>query len=354
MSESDSKKGEIRKPVPSATEFPLLKDDTVAAVGQTHAESGSPPATDSLAAAGTRTAEVSGSATSEDKRIAVPRGPHSGAEFAEAPSPVILVPRRSLQFQSRRDFLVYGAGMAALATGFWWLLPPEAQARLRGQSAVPTTSKAKTKFLTGILAFDDDVAEALYSPSRRVPTYSKADVTPNLRNNYDGQTPDPSYIPTWTLTLTGLASGRKEELEIGTLLGRFAHHDQITRLCCVEGWSAIAWWGGLRFADLLTAYPPASDARWASLTSSVNLDGDGNSDPYYVSIDLSTAQHPQTLLATHQNGKPLDVGHGAPLRLVAPMKLGLKNIKAVTSIAYTVGEPADYWNEQGYSRYDGV
>jgi DMSO/TMAO reductase YedYZ molybdopterin-dependent catalytic subunit len=36
------------------------------------------------------------------------------------------------------------------------------------------------------------------------------------------------------------------------------------------------------------------------------------------------------------------------------MKLGLKNIKAITSIEYSAGEPADYWNERGYSRYDGL
>jgi DMSO/TMAO reductase YedYZ molybdopterin-dependent catalytic subunit len=36
------------------------------------------------------------------------------------------------------------------------------------------------------------------------------------------------------------------------------------------------------------------------------------------------------------------------------MKLGLKNIKAITDIAYTVNEPVDYWNERGYSKYDGL
>jgi DMSO/TMAO reductase YedYZ molybdopterin-dependent catalytic subunit len=51
---------------------------------------------------------------------------------------------------------------------------------------------------------------------------------------------------------------------------------------------------------------------------------------------------------------PLTLAHGAPLRLVAPMKLGLKNIKAITDIAYTADEPADYWNERGYSKYDGI
>ena len=62
----------------------------------------------------------------------------------------------------------------------------------------------------------------------------------------------------------------------------------------------------------------------------MNLDGRGNPDPYYVSIDLDTAQHPQTLLATHLTARRCGTDHGAPLRLVVPMKLGLKNIKAIT------------------------
>ncbi len=110
----------------------------------------------------------------------------------------------------------------------------------------------------------------------------------------------------------------------------------------------------MRFADLLAAFPPAPGARWAALRSAVNLDGVGRPDPYYVSIDLGTARHPQTLLATHHAGQPLTLEHGAPLRLLVPMKLGLKNIKAVTDIAYTASEPADYWNERGYSKYDGL
>jgi len=86
----------------------------------------------------------------------------------------------------------------------------------------------------------------------------------------------------------------------------------------------------------------------------VSLGASGAPEPYYVSLDLGTARHPQTLLATHHAGAPLTLAHGAPLRLVAPMKLGLKNIKAITDIAYTADEPADYWNERGYSKYDGI
>jgi DMSO/TMAO reductase YedYZ molybdopterin-dependent catalytic subunit len=135
---------------------------------------------------------------------------------------------------------------------------------------------------------------------------------------------------------------------------RFSVHEQVTRLVCVEGWSAIAWWSGLRFDDLLRAYPPKSQAKWVRVESSVNLDASGNPDPYFVSLDLATARHPQTLLATHFNGQPLTVDHGAPLRLLVPVKLGLKNVKAITKITYVAEEPRDYWAERGYSRYDGI
>jgi DMSO/TMAO reductase YedYZ molybdopterin-dependent catalytic subunit len=285
------------------------------------------------------------------------------SRFAEPPEEPRIVSARDLRRQTRRDFLLFGAGTAAAAAAFWWVLPDGAQDRILTterrewldsmEARAGLGPKAKEKFLNRALTFDDDVAEALYSRSRSVRTYRKSDITP-LRNNYDGQTPDPDYIPDWTLEVEGLASGKTERLAIGDLTSKFRRHDQITRLCCVEGWSAVAWWGGARFGDFLEAFPPAPGSRWAKLESSVNLDSDGDPDPYFVSIDLETARHPQTLLATHQNDLPLTVEHGAPLRLLAPMKLGLKNIKAVTKNVYSREEPPDYWALQGYSKYDGL
>src|SRR3984885_4190442 len=94
-----------------------------------------------------------------------------------------------------------------------------------------------------------------------------------------------AIYPEWKLALQGLASGLSVSLDIRKLLNRFPMHEQITRLVCVEGWSAIAWWAGVRFDDLLRAYPPISQAKWARVESSVNLDASGNPDPYFVSID---------------------------------------------------------------------
>lgn len=271
--------------------------------------------------------------------------------FEEQAPKIIEAAPRDLRRLTRRDLLLFGASSLAALAGSVYLLPQDTVDRV-GVPANLNTPR-KEHLLNQALRFDDDVAQALYSPNRSVPTYSKSQITP-LRNNYNGATPDPSYIPGWRLTLEGLLSGVSVSLDIRTLLTRFTQYEQITRFVCVEGWSAIAWWSGVKFDDLLHAYPPISQAEWARVDSSVNLDENGNPDPYYASIDLATARHPQTLLVTHFNGQPLTVDHGAPLRLLVPVKLGLKNVKAVTKITYTVDQPSDYWAERGYSRYDGI
>src|ERR1700680_5141950 len=271
--------------------------------------------------------------------------------FGERPLPTFEVDPQVLRRRTRRDVLLFGAGAVTALAGAGSLLPQDTLPRLGVRRNM--SSPAKEWLLNRALRIDDDVAETLYSPRRTVATYTKSQIT-ELKNNYNGATPDPGYIPGWHVTLDGLASGVSVAIDIRSLMTRFPVHEQITRLVCVEGWSAIAWWAGLRFDDLLRAYPPSWRAKWVRVESSVNLDASGRPDPYYVSIDLATARHPQTLLATHLNGQALTVEYGAPLRLLAPVKLGLKNVKAVTKLTYVAQEPRDYWAERGYSHYDGI
>jgi DMSO/TMAO reductase YedYZ molybdopterin-dependent catalytic subunit len=186
----------------------------------------------------------------------------------ERPTEPIEVEPLMLRRWTRRNLLIFGAGaLATLAVG-GSQLPREVFERL-GLDPFKTGSDDKW-LLNRALQLDDDVATALYSQHHLVPTYTKSQITP-LKNNYNGATPDPDYIPEWRLTLDGLSSGLTVSLDIGVLLAHHQIHDQITRLVCVEGWSAIAWWSGLRFDDLMHAYPPVSQAKWAHIEFSFRL-----------------------------------------------------------------------------------
>ncbi len=119
---------------------------------------------------------------------------------------------------------------------------------------------------------------------------------------------------------------------------------------CIEGWSVITQWGGVRLRDLIEAYPPAKvNGREPRYVYMETPDGD-----YYGGYDMSAARHPQSMLVTHMSGKPLTQEHGAPLRLFMPVKYGYKNLKRIGLIAYTDTKPDDYWTKLGYDWYAGL
>ena len=101
----------------------------------------------------------------------------------------------------------------------------------------------------------------------------------------------------------------------------------------------------------------ASDADWNS-TGIGNFYRQRNKtahrSPFSTGKGKTTALHPQTLLAYEMNGKPLTPDHGAPLRLVTPLKYGVKQIKQIGRITYVNTRPRDYWHEQGYDYYAGL
>src|SRR5882672_8647593 len=116
--------------------------------------------------------------------------------FEERPLPVDKLAPRVLRYRTRRDFLLFGAGAIAALAGGGFLLPQETLRRMGVRRTVD--SPAKEWFLNKALRIDDDVAEALYSGNRTVPTYTKSQITA-LKNNYNGATPDPGYMSGWNL-----------------------------------------------------------------------------------------------------------------------------------------------------------
>ena len=140
-------------------------------------------------------------------------------------------------------------------------------------------------------------------------------------------------------------------------LQRMPQQRQITRHDCVEGWSVIGKWSGVRLGGLLDVVGLRNDARYVVFRC---MDNDGSGNLYYESLDLHQARHPQALLALRLNDAPLDPDHGAPVRLRVPTQLGYKSakwiarIEVVGSFATIAGGHGGYWEDQGYEWYAGI
>lgn len=124
----------------------------------------------------------------------------------------------------------------------------------------------------------------------------------------------------------------------------------VTEFKCIEGWSQITQWSGVRLRDFIDAFPPAPvNGRMPRYVYMETPDGD-----YYCGYDLQAARHPQSTLVMEMSGQPLRAEHGAPLRLHMPVKYGYKQIKRIGLIAYTDTKPDDFWMKLGYDWYAGL
>jgi DMSO/TMAO reductase YedYZ molybdopterin-dependent catalytic subunit len=192
--------------------------------------------------------------------------------------------------------------------------------------------------------------------------YTDRDVDANFRVNGFLPPADRSYarmaadgFRSYKLIVDG-AVDRSRAFNLAELQ-HMGEQTQITRHDCVEGWSAIGKWSGVRLADVLAAVSPRADAKYVVFHC---LDNDGQGNLYYESLDLHQANHPQALLAMRLNDAPLDTAHGAPVRLRVPTQLGYKSakwvgrIELVGSYANIRGGGGGYWEDQGYEWYAGI
>ena len=142
-------------------------------------------------------------------------------------------------------------------------------------------------------------------------------------------------------------------------LRKLPSRTQITRHDCVEGWSAIGMWKGARLSALLEAVHLKPNARYVVFYCADPMEEDGSS-PYYESIDMEDAFHPQTILAYELNGKPLPIPNGAPLRLRLERQLGYKmakyvmRLEIVEDLSRIAGGKGGYWEDHGYEWYAGI
>jgi len=117
---------------------------------------------------------------------------------------------------------------------------------------------------------------------------------------------------------------------------------------CIEGWSQVTHWAGVKFSDFAAKFN-------LNLQTQMKYVGFVTPDKrYYVGIDMPSIMHPQTLLCYEMNGKPLPMNQGYPLRLIIPVKYGIKHLKRIGTISFSNQRPPDYWYEQGYDYYSGL
>lgn len=202
----------------------------------------------------------------------------------------------------------------------------------------------------------------LSSRTALAPEFARSEMSPVFRTNGNTMPASAAYqahaatgFAQWQLAVDGLVR-RPLALSLAQIRA-LPTRTQITRHDCVEGWSAIGQWTGVPLKLLLDAAGALPAARYVVFHCADDFDG----TPYYESIDLIDAYHPQTILAWAMNGAPLDIGHGAPLRLRIERQLGYKQAKyvmrvqLVDSLGGIGGGGGGYWEDAaGYEWYAGI
>lgn len=293
--------------------------------------------------------------------------------------------RAQARRRTRRSFLAGAVGAAGLYGAWRWIL---------GRSEIGQVPAP----LRHVLDFNADVSHSVFGDRGLAPTFPLAQAVADVRvNGVIGL--DPALrLDRWRLQVKNLADARNSPQyvadvnawkyaddpvimaqddsldtyvegdgnldrsngqpngpEPGLLLTMDAiralpHVEMVTQLKCIEGWSEVVHWGGARLGDFIRAYPPARGAR-GRLPRYVGLETPDRQ--YYVGLRMDDAMHPQTLLCYEINGHPLSIDHGAPLRLVTPLKYGIKHLKQIGSISFSDARPRDYWTENEYDYDEG-
>lgn len=242
-------------------------------------------------------------------------------------------PERELARRSRRGFLTLGGGLLTVAASWTYLRSRPLDAGIPGPFRRILEWNEK---LTSSLLFRDSHLAPEFPPSR----------VEEIRANGDIGLDDDIENSGWKLRLTPRGSSVTIALALSDI-HTLPKTQLIAEFKCIEGWSSVIQWGGVRFRDFLQCHAPLSErATYVAMATPDN--------EYYIGIDMASALHPQTLLAYEMNGQPLKDEHGAPLRLVTAVKYGIKNIKRIGTISFPDRPPRDYWAERGYDYYAGL
>ncbi|PQV63029.1 Oxidoreductase molybdopterin binding domain-containing protein [Abditibacterium utsteinense] len=245
---------------------------------------------------------------------------------------------------SRRSFLwALGAGVGTLA-GYKWI------DTRRADGGIPWP-------LRRVLDTQGEIARDLFATARLAPTFpASLAKEPRANGNYGLESE--LDLASWNLNVSGLHSGEDLQLSLADIK-KLPRTEIVTELKCIEGWSVVVRWAGVKISDFMRRYPPATQSGDAPnldkkprdllpYVSAQTPDG-----AYFVGLDIESVLQPQTLLCYEMNGQALTPEHGAPLRLVTPTKYGIKHLKRLGTLEFTGQKPEDFWAQRGYDWYSG-
>ncbi len=254
-----------------------------------------------------------------------------------APSEAAMLAEASRR--SRRSFIGLGlAGLAGIGGWRWLLAQPD-------DSGIPQP-------LRKVLDVNSRLTSAYFKETRLAPEFARSRAKMPRTNGRAGLE-DKLDPAAWRLRVQSYGTDKLQEFTLDEVKA-LPKVEMTTELKCIEGWSVVVHWTGARLSDFLARYPLAT--RSGRAPDPLNPPSDlapyvGMVTPngkYYVGLDMASALHPQTLLCYAMNGQPLTAEHGAPLRLVTPLKYGIKHLKRIGTIAFADDRPKDYWAELGY------
>ena len=196
-----------------------------------------------------------------------------------------------------------------------------------------------------ISSWNDRVQQALFNPDKLAPTYPASMVLkpPKFNAYYDITKVKPVDGQHWRLELAGLIEDKRPWT--AQQIAALPETDTIVRHICIEGWDYIGDWSGPTLRSFLERVGADLKAKYVAFKTA---------DNYPSSIDMATALHPQTLLATKYAGETLADPFGFPLRLRMATKLGFKNPKWITAIEVTNTYSGGYWENQGENWFSGI
>ena len=199
--------------------------------------------------------------------------------------------------------------------------------------------------LRSVSAMNDRVQAALFDPTRLAPTYPASMVQhpPRFNATFDIGDLKPVDGDAWRLELAGLIEDKRPWTRAD--IAAMPQAEMIVRHVCVEGWDYIGQWSGVPLRAFLERVGADLRAKYVAFRTA---------DDYPSSIDMATALHPQTLLATAYAAQVLDDPYGYPLRLRMATKLGYKNPKWITAIEVTNTYPGGYWENLGFNWFAGI